>query len=177
VLPNVSVAEILESIRLLGERVGRQQAARDRIADIRRSFAETAAASARRRPVRAAVVLQRDPLYVVGSGSFIDEMLRHAGVTNIGRELSQPYPRAAVEWLIAAAPELILDASDDPPAAAEFWTRWPSIPAVANGHADALPASATFPGPYLDRSLELIAERVRTVAEAATVPPDAGAGR
>jgi ABC-type Fe3+-hydroxamate transport system substrate-binding protein len=110
--------------------------------------------------VRAIVVLQRDPLFVVGQGSFIDEMLRAAGIDNVARALSDPYPRAAVEWLIAAAPELILDASDEPPAAAAFWARWPSIPAVVNGDAFALPASATYPGPYIDRSLRLIEERV-----------------
>jgi iron complex transport system substrate-binding protein len=110
--------------------------------------------------VRAVVVLQRDPLFVVGQGSFIDEMLRAAGGDNVARDLSDPYPRAAVEWLIAAAPELILDAADEPPAAAVFWARWPSIPAVANGGAFALPASVTYPGPYIDRSLRLIEERV-----------------
>jgi ABC-type Fe3+-hydroxamate transport system substrate-binding protein len=106
------------------------------------------------------VVLQRDPLYVVGAGSFVDDMLRGAGALNVGREIGGPYPRAAVEWLIAAAPEVILDASDDPQPAAEFWSRWPSIPAVANGRVVALPPTATFPGAYIDRSLQLIAERV-----------------
>jgi len=175
VLPNVSVDDIVESIRVLGERVGRREAARRRIAEIRRRFSEIGAASAGRRPVRAVVVLQRDPLYVVGSGSFIDEMLGQAGVVNVGRELREPYPRAAVEWLIAAAPELILDASDGPPAAVDFWKRWPSIPAVANGHTDALPASVTFPGPFIDHSLELIAERVRSVADPAAAAAHAGA--
>jgi ABC-type Fe3+-hydroxamate transport system substrate-binding protein len=175
VLPNVAMDDILESIRVLGERVGRHEAARQRIAEIRRSFAAIGAASAGQRPVRAVVVLQRDPLYVVGSGSFIDEMLGQAGIVNLGRELGEPYPRASVEWLIAAAPELILDASDGPPAAAQFWKRWPSIPAVANGHADALPASVTFPGPFIDRSLELIAERVRTLVDTGTSAARTGA--
>jgi iron complex transport system substrate-binding protein len=159
-LPNISVEEILASIEVLGARVGRMAEARARVAEIRRTFAQVRAAADGRPPVRAVVVLQRDPLFVVGQGSFIDEMLRAAGIDNVARALSDPYPRAAVEWLIAAAPELILDASDEPPAAAAFWARWPSIPAVANGDAFALPASATYPGPYIDRSLRLIEERV-----------------
>jgi iron complex transport system substrate-binding protein len=160
VLPNISVEEILASIEVLGARVGRMVEARARVDEIRRTFAQVKVAAAARPPVRAVVVLQRDPLFVVGRGSFIDEMLRAAGVDNVAHELPNAYPRAALEWLIAAAPELILDASDAPPDAAAFWARWPSIPAVAKGDVFALPASATYPGPYVDRSLRVIEERV-----------------
>jgi len=161
VLPNISMEQILASIEVLGARVGRMDEARTRAAAIHARFAEVATAAAARPPVRAVVVLQRDPLYVVGRGSFIDEMLHMAGAENVARELPDPYPRAAVEWLIAAAPDVILDASDDPLDAAEFWTRWPSIPAVKNGAAVALPRTATFPGPYLERSLQRIVEGLR----------------
>jgi iron complex transport system substrate-binding protein len=160
VLPNISVEEILTSIEVLGARVGRSKEARARVEEIRHAFAQVKAAAAARPSVRAVVVLQRDPLFVVGRGSFIDEMLHAAGAENVARELSDPYPRVALEWLIAAAPELILDATDAPPEAAAFWARWPSIPAVAKDGVFALPASATYPGPYLDRSLRVIEERV-----------------
>jgi iron complex transport system substrate-binding protein len=164
VLPNITVEQILTSIEVLGARVGRVEAARVRAAEIRRRFAAVARAAEERPPVRAVVVLQRDPLYVVGAGSFIDEILRTAGAVNVAGELPDPYPRAAVEWLIAAAPDVILDASDEPPDAAEFWLRWPSIPAVRAGTAVALPRTATFPGPYLDRSLQSIVERLPAAA-------------
>jgi ABC-type Fe3+-hydroxamate transport system substrate-binding protein len=175
VLPNISVEEILTSIEVLGARVGRVAEARARVEEIRRTFVRVRAAAEGRPPVRAVVVLQRDPLFVVGRGSFIDEMLRAAGVDNVARDLPDPYPRAAVEWLIAAAPEVILDAADEPPPAAVFWARWPSIPAVANGDAFALPASATYPGPYIDRSLRLIEARV--AGREATAPQRRAGGR
>jgi iron complex transport system substrate-binding protein len=173
VLPDISVEDILTSIDVLGARVGRAQEARARVEEIRRTFAQVEADAAARKPVTAVVVLQRDPLFVVGRGSFIDEMLRTAGADNVARELPDPYPRAALEWLIAAAPELILDATEAPPDAAVFWSRWPSIPAVANGDVFALPASATYPGPYIDHSLRLIAERIAGRGEAA---PQRGGG-
>ena len=152
-LPNITVAEILESIETLGARVDREAQARLRVAEIRRAFAEVSSASAKRDPVPLVVVLQRDPLFVVGAGSFVDEMLVAAGARNLAAEWSEPYPRVAVEWLIAAAPELILDASDDPITATEYWRRWPSIPAVANRRTLPLPLAATFPGPFIDRAL------------------------
>jgi vitamin B12 transport system substrate-binding protein len=160
-LPNITVAEILASIETLGTRVGRESQARLRVAEIRRAFAEVSAVSAQRDPVPLVVVLQRDPLFVVGAGSFVDEMLVAAGARNLAAEWSEPYPRVAVEWLIAAAPELILDASDDPVVAIEYWRRWPSIPAVANRRTLPLPFAATFPGPFIDRALRAMAQQIQ----------------
>lgn len=159
-LPNITVAEILASIEKLGVRVDREAQARLRVAEIRRAFAEVSTASAKRDPVPLVVVLQRDPLFVVGAGSFVDEMLVAAGARNLAAEWSEPYPRVAVEWLIAAAPELILDASDDPIVATEYWRRWPSIPATANHRTLALPLAATFPGPFIDRALRAMAVQI-----------------
>jgi len=163
-LPNTSLAEILASIETLGARVGREDQARRRVDAIRSSFADVAAASAKREPVPVVVVLQRDPLFVVGAGSFVDEMIAAAGARNLASEWSEPYPRVTVEWLIASAPELILDASDDPVAAADYWRRWPSIPAVANGRALLLPPTATFPGPFIERALRAMALQIHPEA-------------
>jgi iron complex transport system substrate-binding protein len=160
-LPNITVAEILASIETLGARVGREAQARLRVAAIRRAFAEVSAASAKRDSVPLVVVLQRDPLFVVGAGSFVDEMLVAAGARNLAAEWVEPYPRIAIEWLIAAAPELILDASDDPIAAAEYWRRWPSIPAVVSQRTLLLPLAATFPGPFIDRALRAMALQIQ----------------
>jgi ABC-type Fe3+-hydroxamate transport system substrate-binding protein len=103
------------------------------------------------------LVLQRDPLYVVGRGSFIDEMLRAAGARNLAATLTDPYPRTGVEWLIAAAPQVILDASEDPETPAQYWARWPSIPAVESGAAIEIRPEVMRPGPWIDRSLRAVA--------------------
>jgi iron complex transport system substrate-binding protein len=106
-------------------------------------------------------VLQREPLYVVGRGSFLDTMLESAGAQNLAREFDEPYPRVSVEWLIAAAPDLILDAADPAAEAQAHWSHWPSLPAVAKGRVETLDRSLTIPGPYLDRSLAELAAHVR----------------
>jgi hypothetical protein len=67
----------------------------------------------------------------------------------------------SVEWLIAAAPELILDAADPAGEATSHWAHWPSLPAVARGRVETLARALTIPGPYLDRSLAELAARVR----------------
>ena len=160
-LPNITLAELLASIEALGARVGREAAARARVREIQRAWKEIAAASAAQPRVRAVLVLQREPLYVVGRGSFIDSMLATAGAENPANVFAEPYPRASLEWLIAAAPELILDASEDPEEPRDFWARWPSLPAVAAGRVQRIPASqVTLPGPYPERALALLAQAI-----------------
>jgi ABC-type Fe3+-hydroxamate transport system substrate-binding protein len=161
-LPNITLPELLASIELLGERVGREEAARQRVAEIRREWKRVEETTRDRARQRAVLVIQRDPLYVVGAGSYLAAMLQAAGAENAAADFSEPYPRVSLEWLIAAAPEVILDSSDDPLPAAEFWGRWPSLPAVASGRVVAVPAAlVTLPGPHPERALRSLAEALR----------------
>ena len=161
-LPNIDLDQLLASIQVLGRLVGREAAAADRIAEIRSAWLRAERSREGRPPVRAVLVLQRDPLYVVGRGSFLQAMLEAAGADNPAAVFAEPYPRVALEWLIEAAPQVILDASDDPAEAAAYWSRWPSLPAVAQGRVVTIPASAvTLPGPDLDRGLRILAEALQ----------------
>lgn len=161
-LDPTSFDEVLGSIETLGARIGRPAEAKARVDAIRAARAEVEAAAASRPRPRTVLVLQREPLYVVGSGSFIDEMLRSAGADNVAAKLPDPYPRAGLEWLVDAAPELILDASGDPGSATEHWARWPSLPAVRQGRIQTLePGLVTLPGPRLDQALRAIAAAVQ----------------
>ena len=160
-LPNISYEEVVRSILSLGDRVGRRDAARARADAIRTAWRDARARAERSARVRTVFVLQREPLYVVGRGSFLDAMLDAAGAENLARRFDDPYPRVSLEWLIDAAPELILDAADPAAEAGAHWAHWPSIPAVANQRVVTLDRGITIPGPYLDRSLAVIGSRVR----------------
>jgi iron complex transport system substrate-binding protein len=168
-LDPTSFDEVLASIRTLGDRLGRAAAARERIAAIERRRDAVARDAAGRPRLRAVLVLQREPLFLVGAGSFIDEMLRVAGAENLAAPLGERYPRASLEWLIAAAPDAILDASAEPDDAKAHWGRWSSLPAVRNGNVIALPPGlVTLPGPWLDRALDTLET---TVARAVAATP------
>jgi ABC-type Fe3+-hydroxamate transport system substrate-binding protein len=139
--------EVLGAIELLGARVGRDAAAAARVREIRRVRSSVEAATRGLPRIRTLLVLQRDPPFVVGRGSFVDEMLRTAGAENIGAEFAQPYPRVTREWIIDAAPAVILDSSDSPGDALEYWSQWPSLPAVKQGQVVPLARGiATLPG-------------------------------
>ena len=89
-----------------------EEAARERVAAIRARAARGRGARRRAAAPARRAVLQREPLFVVGRGSFVDEMLGAAGAENLGRAFAEPWPRVTQEWLLAAAPEVILDGSD-----------------------------------------------------------------
>lgn len=157
-LPNLSFDSVLHSIAEIGRRVGREEAAQKRIEAIRRTRAEIEQATEDRSRPRALLVIQREPIFVVGPASFLDEMLRAAGAENAAAELGSPYPRVTAEWVVSSAPDVILDSSGDGEDALEYWSRWPSLPAVRSDRVVAVPQGiVTLPGPYLDRALARLA--------------------
>jgi iron complex transport system substrate-binding protein len=163
--------DVLASIERLGRMAGVEAAARRRTARIRSVRAELERAVAGRAAPRTVLVLQREPLFVVGGGNFIHEMLTSVGAYNVAASWDEPYPRVSLEWLVARAPEVILDASRDAEPPAEYWARWASLPAVASGRVVRLPqGEATLPGPALDDALRLLARSVHGEAVAAAAP-------
>jgi iron complex transport system substrate-binding protein len=158
VFANIRFEEVLENIDRLGRLVGREREAAARIEAVTRTRDAVERATVSRPRPRSVLVLQREPIFIVGAGSFIDEMLSWAGGVNLGAEFGEPYPRVSAEWLVAAAPEVLIDFSPEALSGVEYWSRWPSLPAVVNGRVLAIePEKVTLPGPYLDRALELLA--------------------
>ncbi len=155
---NERMDEVLENIERLGALLERGSAAGDRIRailDMRQAVAEVAAT--RDRPTTIAVV-DRTPLFIVGGETYLDEMLHAVGAENLGRQLAKGYPRGSIEWLIGARPELLLDLTPAASATDGFWSRWPSIPAVANDRIVEVDAALiSLPGPDLDRALRALA--------------------
>ena len=163
---NFQFAEVLENITRLGKLLGAEQAAAERVAAIQltRAAVERVVASlvgkGQARPT-VAVVVQRDPLFVVGGENFIDSMLQIAGTQNIAAHYSEPYPRIGMEWMVAASPQLLLDLSPGSREAKSFWQRWPHIAAVKNDRLISLDAALiSMPGPDLDSSLRLLASTI-----------------
>jgi len=168
---NLRFGQVLENIERMGGLLGRPERAHERIASIKRARSRLEALTSGREPPATVVVLQRDPLFVVGGGSFVEEMLRAAGGRNVASGFSEPYPRVDIEWLVAAAPDVLVDMAPDASAARAFWSRWPSLPAVSNGRVLALdPRLVTLPGPHLDRGMWALAEAIHEPPLPAATP-------
>ncbi|MFP6607148.1 MAG: helical backbone metal receptor [Myxococcota bacterium] len=156
---NIRLDQVLENIARLGGLVGRTEEASQRIEAIRAALASAERLTAVRPHPKALVILQRDPVFVVGSGGYIDELLAATGARNLGAAFDEPYPQVAVEWLVEAGPDVLIDMTDEPGDPHAFWSRWPAIPAVATRrvlHLD--PEILTLPGPYLDRAVVSLVE-------------------
>ena len=175
VFENIELVQVLANIAELGELVGRGERAAARIDAIARTREAARALTAQRARPKVLIVLQRDPVFVVGSGGFIDELLVEAGGENLGARLGPAYPQVALEWLIDAGPEVLIDMSADAGDPLAYWSRWPAIPAVAAArvvHLD--PKVVTLPGPYLDRALEALVLALHGSALAADLSTAAG---
>jgi ABC-type Fe3+-hydroxamate transport system substrate-binding protein len=154
VFENIRFDQVLENIRRLGELVDREAAAARRIERIESVRTAASAVTRTLAPTRVLLVVQRDPIYVVGRGSFIDEMLGGIGADNLAREFDDPFPNVAAEWVVARGPDVLIDLSPDRADALSYWSRWPSIPAVARNRIVAIdPALISMPGPDLDRAI------------------------
>lgn len=155
---NERLEQVLENIERLGVMLGREQRARARIdAILEARRAVRLAVSGRPRPATLAIV-DRSPLFVVGSETFIDEMLDAVGAENVAASLGTGYPRGSIEWVIATRPQLLLDMTPGSDESHAFWSRWPSLPAVAHDRVLTLDASRiSLPGPELDRALRELA--------------------
>lgn len=144
--------EVLSSFAQVGRLVGREEEGQALAVRVRADLAAIARVSSALPRRSVALVIERDPLYVVGGGSFASELIVAAGGENVFADVESAYPRVSLEALADRAPELVIDASaagadthDAVRAAREHWRRYAWIRRV-----EALPADvATLPGPDL----------------------------
>jgi iron complex transport system substrate-binding protein len=115
-------------------------------------------------------VIQRDPLRVAGTKTFISELLALAGAANAIGPTIYEYPPIGAEELLAAAPEVIIEPSDNPDPSeqksqADFWSRYPALPAVQNHRLYLIPSAiVSRVGPRIPDALAEIANCIHPPA-------------
>lgn len=153
---SASIEEIRDTIRTVSKLVGRSlegQLLLDRV--------DSAVNSVRNRvsglpKPKVAVIVGYEPLVLAGPDSYLGDLVRVAGGTNIADEVGGKWPRTGWEFLLAADPEVIVDASmqevdqDEVATISRRWAEYPSVRAVADrrvyGHGGFL---LLRPGPRL----------------------------
>jgi iron complex transport system substrate-binding protein len=104
------LADVLAAIQRIGDEAGRSEAARAlcaRIAEQVEAVRQRVAPLPRRRTL---MVVGENPLIAVGGENLLDELLSAAGARNVASGLGR-WPRLSVEFLVASAPEVIIDSS------------------------------------------------------------------
>jgi iron complex transport system substrate-binding protein len=162
-----SVNAIEQSVLAVGDRIGRKalaesivQRLRDQITSVQRRL--------RKQPrLRVLMVVGHQPLVAVGSGTFLDQLLRLADAGNIAENSGQNWPRLSIEYIIASRPAVILDGQmgTDPATPDTFWSKYPTIPAVRNHRVMGYPDDPTLhPGPRIGATLQLLARMIHPTA-------------
>jgi len=155
---------LYDNMRMLGRVTNKQQAAEQRIADMRRRVDKVRARAAEVAPEQRPTVfymLWEEPLMTVGRHNFISQMIELAGGRNLFPELEQEFPRISAEEILRRKPQVIIGA--DLGATENVRTRllqrpgWKSLPALKNNRIGFVDENlVSRPGPRLVEGLEAI---------------------
>jgi iron complex transport system substrate-binding protein len=161
VVPSGSLDAVLAAIRLVGERLGRTEAAERLTRELQGRRAGVAKRVAGRRRPRTLLLVWPDPPQAAGGGTFLNDLLREAGADNLvaGRP---GWPVLSPEYVATAPVELLVipDSEQTREAYARAFASGPlSKGPIARARLVRLDESAlTRPGPRVFDTLEKLAE-------------------
>ena len=145
----------------IGELFDRSAEAAAIVKSMRDGLADVEAATAGLAAKDVLVIVGRDPFYVAGPGSHLDELVRIGGGTNVAHDASSPYQQFSIEAVLERGPEVIIDTSGD----GGYWSRWPFLPAVRDGRVYRVdPDVLAIPGMRLPEMARSMAERIHPSA-------------
>jgi len=154
--------ETYAALERIGTLCGVPERGRALAARVRGQVEAASAAVRGRTPTRALFCLQTDPVIAAGRDTLPSDLLERAGGVNVVE--APRYPQLAMEAVIAAAPDVILQTrmdvreSDPSIGPTAFWSRWSGLPAVAKGRVivfDGTPALR--PGPRVGDAVAQLA--------------------
>lgn len=158
------IAEILDAIRSIAAAVGEPAAGARLVADIERDVQAVEAKVAGAPPVRTLMLVGRAPFIAAGTGTYQDELVTRAGGINIASHSGQRWPNLSLEFIVAQAPQVIIDASmgseeaADRSASEAFWSDFPTVPAVRDHRIHGYRAYELLrPGPRVAQTLARVA--------------------
>ncbi len=128
-IPCLQLDDIPIALVAVGEAANRQEQGESLARTLRAEIEVARAAVSQTVRPRVFVALWTDPLYTVGRGSFVSELVALAGGRNIGDSVDSPYFLASPEWVIEQNPEVILCLFEG--TAAQAQARITGIPAFA----------------------------------------------
>ena len=103
ILSQDRLADVARDARLLGALTGRAETG-DSLATVLEELVAQAPPPA---TIRLAFVVWDNPLTVIGAGSFLDELARHAGAANVFADITTPSAAVGLETLASRDPDVI----------------------------------------------------------------------
>ncbi|MBI3556796.1 MAG: glycerol-3-phosphate acyltransferase [Deltaproteobacteria bacterium] len=143
-----SLAEIVRSMEIVAAAIGDPTNAR--LLGLRKSLA---VATRPQKPMHNVFVqIGWEPLVTISHATYIDELVRLAGGSNIFETAPTKYPRPNPEEVIALNPDVIIicrltDTGDEADRARDFWLQFKKLKAVKSGRVHIMPVDwLTKPG-------------------------------
>ncbi len=162
-----SFSQIDEMIRGLGTRTAHEREANALLDRLHGQIAGIERAVAGKPRVRVLLIFGLQPIVAAGPATFANEMLSHAGATNVIRE-GNAYPTLGIERVLALDPDIVINAAMAEAHSEEQISQsagWRELRAVREGHLSALKDESVLrPGPRVGDGLALIARIVHPEA-------------
>jgi iron complex transport system substrate-binding protein len=167
-----TLESIADQIVVMGRIAGTEATANKAAVRLRRDIAALRRTYQGRRPVSVFYQVWQAPLMTVNGRQIISAVIELCGGKNIFAGLKPLIPRVSIEAVLAANPEAIVTASDQPAAQAlSDWLPWKQLRAVRNGNLVALPPDdISRPTPRLLDGARLLCARLDRVRHAPAVP-------
>ncbi len=146
------LTDVRRTLRNLGTLLGRPEAADSMLAAIDAGLDSVRAAVAGLPRPEVLYLESHDPPLVVGSGTYIDDLLGVAGAHNVFADADAPWPQVALEEIVRRQPDVIVLPSFNPDRPDTAWLRtapgWRALRAVRAGRVHVVPESRfSRPGP------------------------------
>ena len=163
-----SIEQLYSAIEVVGDKVNKASQAQLLIKKLQDKQAQLVAKYAEASPRRVLWVIQREPLRVAGTNTFINELMEVAGGVNAIGDTIHQYPPISDEEVIGSMPDVIIEPVMDPEqfatqkeTAKEFYKQFGMVPAVQNGKICIIDGDLVSRlGPRLDEGLRMIAEYI-----------------
>lgn len=149
--------ELYRDLERLGRITGAAREAQELIASMRKRESAVRARVARLPRVRVLAIAQVEPLWVIGPGTFVHDVIERAGGVNVVGDTQKGYHVFSVEEALLRKPDAVLIGKEGA-ARLRAHPAWRAVPAVRDNRLYALdPDILARPGPRLVEALEQLA--------------------
>ncbi|MHC4339697.1 MAG: ABC transporter substrate-binding protein [Planctomycetota bacterium] len=169
-IPSETIDDVRTAILRIGEAVQVPRRARTYLERFDDEMASARAGSEGRPRPTVLFVFGRDPgsaanITAAGPGSFLDELIRYSGGTNLLSDFDVAYPSVRLETILRRKPEVIIDNQPGEQRVADVWSRYDMVPAVRSGRVFAIKdPQLLIPGPHLPRAVRRMVEMIHGTA-------------